>query len=75
MGRKRQHRFHGDPMSDEKLGRDELIEAIEGYYRAQGVTFERVVFPFRGPKNVGIVSESPVVQPGRRHEHKKTIAD
>ena len=45
--------------SDEKLGRDELIEAIEGYYTKHGVRFERVTFPFRGPKNIGLVSEPP----------------
>ena len=43
--------------SDEKLGRDELLEAIEGYYRNHQVAFERVTFPFNGPKNIGIVSE------------------
>ncbi len=43
--------------SEEKLGRDELVEAIEAYYRENGVAFERVVFPFKGPKNIGIVTE------------------
>ena len=43
--------------SDEKLGRDELIEAIEDYYRVHLVGFERVIFPFKGPKNIGIISE------------------
>ena len=43
--------------SEEKLGRDELVEAIEDYYREHGVSFERVVFPFKGPKNVGLVSK------------------
>ncbi len=47
--------------SDEKLGRDELIEAIESYYREHGIRFERVTFSFRGPKNIGIVSEPPNV--------------
>ena len=45
--------------SEEKLGRDELIEAIERYYSEEGVRYERVVFGFRGPKNIGIVSEPP----------------
>jgi len=45
--------------SDEKLGRDELIEAIEKYYREHRVRFERVTFDFRAPKNIGIVSEPP----------------
>jgi hypothetical protein len=43
--------------SEEKLGRDELVEAIEAYYRAHGVRFERAAFNFRGPKNIGIVSK------------------
>jgi hypothetical protein len=45
--------------SEEKLGRDELVEAIEAYYRQHGVRFERVTFDFKGPKNIGIVSEPP----------------
>jgi len=45
--------------SDEKLGRDELIEAIEGYFTEHEVRFERVTFRFRGPKNIGLVSEPP----------------
>jgi hypothetical protein len=45
--------------SEEKLGRDALVEAIEAYYRANAVRFERVTFPFKGPKNIGIVSDPP----------------
>ena len=45
--------------SEEKLGRDELVEAIADYYRSNGVEFERVVFPFEGPKNIGLVSVPP----------------
>lgn len=48
--------------SEEKLGRDELVEAIEEYYRENGVDYERVAFPFKGPKNVGIVSK-PAAMP------------
>jgi len=48
--------------SEEKLGRDELVEAIEDYYRQHGVSFRRVIFDFGGPKNVGIVSE-PLKEP------------
>lgn len=48
--------------SEEKLGRDELVEAIEDYYRAHGVSSERVVFSFKGPKNVGLVSNPPAVR-------------
>jgi hypothetical protein len=46
--------------SEEKLGRDELVEAIEDFYRQHHVRFERVVFDFKGPKNIGIVSEPPI---------------
>jgi hypothetical protein len=42
--------------SEEKLGRDALLAAIERYYLKHGVSFERIVFNFRGPKNVGLVS-------------------
>lgn len=45
--------------SEEKLGRDELLDAIEAYYGRHRVPFERVEFPFKGPKNIGIVSEPP----------------
>ena len=45
--------------SEEKLGRDELIEAIAAYYRQHRVRFERVTFAFKGPKNIGLVSEPP----------------
>ncbi|MBT7303189.1 MAG: hypothetical protein HN849_26905 [Victivallales bacterium] len=48
--------------SDSKLGRDELLEAIETYYREHDIVFERVVFPFKGPKNIGIVTD-----PGNRN--------
>lgn len=43
--------------SDEKLGRDELIEAIARYYRQHDVWYEKVTFDFRGPKNISLVSE------------------
>lgn len=42
--------------SDEKLGRDELVEAIEDYYVRHQVSFERITFNFKGPKNIGILS-------------------
>lgn len=45
--------------SEEKLGRDELLDAIEAYYGRNNVSFERIEFPFKGPKNIGIVSEPP----------------
>jgi hypothetical protein len=43
--------------SEEKLGRDALLEAVERYYRQHRVRFERVTFGFKGPKNIGLVSE------------------
>ncbi len=45
--------------AEEKLGRDELVEAIASYYQTRGVKFERVEFSFKGPKNIGLVSEPP----------------
>jgi len=45
--------------SEEKLGRDELVAAIADYYRAHHVRYKRVEFGFRGPKNIGLVSEPP----------------
>lgn len=45
--------------SEETLGQYELLEAIEEYYRQHTVTFERVTFSFKGPKNIGLVSMPP----------------
>lgn len=45
--------------SEEKLGREALIEAIEGYYKKHGVAFERVALGFNGSMNIGLVSEPP----------------
>jgi hypothetical protein len=45
--------------SDEKLGRDALLEAIARFYASQGISYEHVAFPFKGPKNIGLVSEPP----------------
>ena len=45
--------------SESKLGRDELIEAIAAFYQQHGARYEVVTFPFKGPKNVGLVSEPP----------------
>lgn len=45
--------------SEEKLGRDELVEAIEEYYSIHRIKFERITFPFRGPKNIGLLSFPP----------------
>jgi hypothetical protein len=45
--------------SAEKLGRDELVAAIGAYYREHDVMFEIVPFAFKGPKNIGLVSQPP----------------
>ena len=45
--------------SEAKLGRDELVAAIASYYQENGVRYQIVTFPFKGPKNVGLVSEPP----------------
>lgn len=42
--------------TEEKLGRDELVEAIEHYYEENGISYQRIGFPFQGPKNIGILS-------------------
>ena len=54
--------------SDEKLGRDELVEAIGEYYSENSITFNRVTFKFKGPKNIGIVSEPPIETTGLNDE-------
>jgi hypothetical protein len=51
--------------SEEKLGQFELLAAIEAYYQEHGVQFERVNFAFKGPKNIGLVSEPPSLSPKR----------
>jgi hypothetical protein len=48
--------------SPEKLGRDELVMAIENYYSEHRIQFERVVFDFSGPKNIGIISAPPLAK-------------
>jgi hypothetical protein len=53
--------------SPEKLGQMELLHAIEQYYEQHGVSYERVAFPFKGPKNIGLVSAPP----GDRHGTKR----
>lgn len=51
--------------SKEKLGRNELVEAIEDFYREHRVDFERVTLPFKGPKNIALVS-TPTKQSAER---------
>jgi hypothetical protein len=45
--------------SDEKLGQADLLGAIQNFYQQHGVVYERVTFPFKGPKNIGLVSAPP----------------
>jgi len=40
-----------------KLGRDALLEAIEKYYDDSDVKYERIIFNFTGPHNIGLISE------------------
>jgi hypothetical protein len=42
--------------SEKRLGRDELLDAIERYYRGHDLSYKRVEFAFDGPTNIGIVS-------------------
>jgi hypothetical protein len=45
--------------SQDKLGREELLQALEAFYSTADVAHERVTFPFSGPKNIGIVTAPP----------------
>jgi hypothetical protein len=45
---------------EKKLGRDALLDEIETFYKENNVQFERVIFDFQGPKNIGLVSSPPV---------------
>ena len=45
--------------SEEKLGRDELVDAIASYYTIKGVKFKKIKFNFKGPKNIALVSFPP----------------
>lgn len=44
---------------EKKLGRDALLNEIEKFYTESNVKFKRVIFDFKGPKNIGLVSEPP----------------
>jgi hypothetical protein len=48
---------------DRRLGRDELLEAIAQHHRQLGGSAEPVTFPFRGPKNEGLVLRPPGQRP------------
>jgi len=45
---------------EQTLGTDRLLEEIEKYYCKQKIPFEKIVFNFAGPKNVGFVTKVPV---------------
>jgi len=45
---------------EQRRGKEELLAAIEDFYRQNSVSFERITLDFKCPKNVAIVSE-----PGR----------
>jgi hypothetical protein len=47
--------------AETRLGRDELVKAIEDYYFSHNLICERVVFGFAGPKNIGIISEPTTI--------------
>ncbi len=38
------------------LGRDALLEEIEKFYQENQISYERIVFDFEGPKNIGLIS-------------------
>jgi hypothetical protein len=42
---------------DQKRGKEELLMAIENFYRQNSVNYKRVTLAFKGPKNVALVSE------------------
>lgn len=41
---------------EETLGRNALISKIEDFYRKNQIDYKRVIFDFKGPKNIGLVS-------------------
>jgi hypothetical protein len=41
----------------QKLGREELLKAIEKYYDEDSVFHERITFNFKGPHNIGLISK------------------
>ena len=40
-----------------KLGRDAMLSEIEDYYKQNKVNFQKVIFDYEGPKNVGLVTK------------------
>jgi hypothetical protein len=45
---------------DQALGRDALISEIEKFFDKNGVKYEKVIFDFAGPKNIGLVTQPPL---------------
>src|SRR5437868_976278 len=39
-----------------KLGRDPLLQSIEEYYKVNNIKYERIIFDFKGPHNIGLIS-------------------
>lgn len=44
---------------EETLGRNALIKRIKEFYDQHGVIYQEVMFNFKGPKNIGLVSKPP----------------
>lgn len=42
---------------EKKLGRDALLEEIEKFYVSHNIKYQRVIFDFEEPKNIGLVSQ------------------
>jgi len=42
--------------TEKKLSQKELLEEIENYYKENKITYKRITFDFRGPKNIGFVT-------------------
>lgn len=47
--------------SAEKLGQAELLQAIETFYQQHSIMYERIELPFKGPKNIALVSTPPIL--------------
>jgi len=41
---------------DKTLGRDALLKEIEDYFDKEHIIYERVIFGFKGPKNIGLIT-------------------
>ena len=46
---------------DIKLGRDELLNEVEKYYCQHKIKYEKLIFDFKGPKNIGFITYMPKV--------------